>query len=194
MHRIRLGSAFDHVSFVIEDKNDRLQAVASHGPDGGGRQPVARALPCEKEGSPGRVGQGELRAAAPVAQPIEPHIAGAAVHLRRAVGKGEREDSLNPSCRSPERSESIRLEKVSVAGIESCRQLIGSLGLPPGFGVSLSAAAWSNRGSLRRRLWPAIQRHRPSGQGYRFDSQFERGRPRSSRFFQALVGSNRRRC
>ena len=38
--RIRLERPLDHVALVVEDKNDWLKPVASHGPDGGGRQLV----------------------------------------------------------------------------------------------------------------------------------------------------------
>src|ERR1700675_5036679 len=48
--RIRLECPLDHVSLVVEDKNDRLEPVASHGPDGGGRQ-LVRTFPCEEDGS-----------------------------------------------------------------------------------------------------------------------------------------------
>src|ERR1700751_4720839 len=36
--RIRLERPLDHVSLVVEDKNDWLEPVAPPGPDGGGRQ------------------------------------------------------------------------------------------------------------------------------------------------------------
>src|SRR5260370_32363182 len=85
--RIRLERPLDHVSVVVEDKNDWLKAIASHGPDGGGRQ-LVRTFPCDEDGSSRWIGEGHSKRS-PGGPADRPPQRGR-LHLRPG-GKGERD-------------------------------------------------------------------------------------------------------
>src|SRR5579862_3991416 len=85
--RIRLERPLDHVALVVEDKNDWLKSVASHGPDGGRRQ-LVRTFPCDEDGSSRRIGQGSSKRRP--CGPTDRAPQRCRLHFR-AVGKGERE-------------------------------------------------------------------------------------------------------
>ena len=112
-----------HVAVIVEDKDNWLQSIASHGPNGGGGQ-LVRSLTGEKHGPSRRIGQGDSQCCP--CSPSRSSPTKIALCVSCALGKWERKNPRTRAAAFEDNSIRIGFKKVSITGDTVPAAVIGS--------------------------------------------------------------------